>query len=104
MEAKQCPHVVVADIDTSPYDEKQTVKVSLVRFRIPLDQSIFSTLNLVNDFMTIVICRIMIYEHVWELWDLIIVTTLKCHLCVGIVCTPDHPRLISSGLDTRRYQ
>ena len=30
MEAKQCPHVVVADIDTSSYYAKQTVKVSQV--------------------------------------------------------------------------
>ncbi len=33
MEAEQCPHVVVADIDTKTYNAKQTVKVSLVSIR-----------------------------------------------------------------------
>lgn len=47
-EAKDCPQIVVADIDTSPFLQKQTVKIKEVS-NILIDMLILNMLNAYNE-------------------------------------------------------
>lgn len=47
-EAKDCPQIVVADIDTSPFLQKQTVKIKEVS-NIHIDMLILNMLNAYNE-------------------------------------------------------
>lgn len=59
-EAKDCPQIVVADIDTSPFLQKQTVKIKEVS-NILIDMLILNMLNAYNEqteYVEIWICYI----------------------------------------------
>lgn len=64
-EAKDCPQIVVADIDTSPFLQKQTVKIKEVS-NILIDMLILNMLNAYNEqtgYVVIWICYIPVVQN-----------------------------------------
>lgn len=64
-EAKDCPQIVVADIDTSPFLQKQTVKIKEVS-NILIDMLILNMLNAYNEqtgYVVIWICYISAVQN-----------------------------------------